>query len=311
MIINLTDTGTAAVQQAMSHARRNVGGASGLVFTLVVVAELGEFDRALAACLVAGREHPSRILLVTNGRARADRLDATIRAGEDAPGEIVSLKFHGQLQHHRDSVVLPLLLPDLPVIVWWPGRSPKAPGQDPIGRLGNRRITDAMGDPNPLRALEVRARNYCPGDTDLTWTRLTRWRGLLAAALDAYPMDVTRASVSAAPANAAGTLLAAWLSDRLDLPVTVDRGRPGIGITGVSLGAGEDDIKVVRTDGGLAVFSAPGLPQRLVALPRRDLNTLLVEELRRLGDDPIYAEAMSALVRRLDRAAERAQGRPA
>ncbi len=37
MIINLTDTGTAAVQQAMSKARRNVGGASGLVFTLVVV----------------------------------------------------------------------------------------------------------------------------------------------------------------------------------------------------------------------------------------------------------------------------------
>ncbi len=311
MIINLTDTGTAAVQQALSRARHNLGGASGLVFTLVVVAELAEYDRALAACLQAGREHPSRILLVTNGRARTDRLDASIRAGEDAPGEIVSLKFHGALQQHRDSVVLPLLLPDLPVIVWWPGRSPKTPGQDPVGRLGNRRITDAMGDPDPLSALEVRARNYCPGDTDLTWTRLTRWRGLLAAALDAYPMDVTRATVSAAPANAAGTLLAAWLSDRLDVPVTVDRQRPGVGITGVSLGGGEDEIRVVRTDGNLASFSAPGLPQRLVALPRRDLNTLLTEELRRLGDDPIYAEAMSSLVRRLDRAAERSQGTPA
>ncbi|HSK33590.1 MAG TPA: hypothetical protein VK903_08910, partial [Propionicimonas sp.] len=67
MIINLSDTGTADVQQAMSKARRNVGGASGLVFTLVVVAELSEYDRALDACLEAGREHPSRILLVTNG----------------------------------------------------------------------------------------------------------------------------------------------------------------------------------------------------------------------------------------------------
>lgn len=311
MIINLTDTGTAAVQQALSRARHNLGGASGLVFTLVVVAELAEYDRALEACLEAGREHPSRILLVTNGRARTDRLDASIRAGEDAPGEIVSLKFHGALRQHRDSVVLPLLLPDLPVIVWWPGCSPETPGQDPVGRLGNRRITDAMGDPDPVSALEVRARNYCPGDTDLTWTRLTRWRGLLAAALDAYPMDVTRATVSAAPENAAGTLLAAWLSERLDVPVTVDRQRPGVGITGVSLGGGEDEIRVVRTDGNLASFSAPGLPQRLVALPRRDLNTLLTEELRRLGDDPIYAEAMSSLVRRLDRAAERAQGQTA
>ncbi|MCC6495768.1 MAG: glucose-6-phosphate dehydrogenase assembly protein OpcA [Propionibacteriaceae bacterium] len=311
MIINLTDTGTAAVQQALSKARHNLGGTSGLVFTLVVVAELAEYDRALAACLQAGREHPSRILLVTNGRARTDRLDASVRAGEDAPGEIVSLKFHGALQQHRDSVVLPLLLPDLPVIVWWPGRSPKSPGQDPVGRLGTRRITDAMGDPDPIAALEVRARNYCPGDTDLTWTRLTRWRGLLAAALDAYPMDVTRATVSAAPENAAGTLLAAWLSERLDVPVAVDRQKPGVGITGVSLGTADDEIRVVRTDGNLASFSAPGLPKRLVALPRRDLTTLLAEELRRLSDDPIYAEAMSSLVRRLDRAAVRSKGRSA
>lgn len=311
MIINLTDTGTAAVQQAMARARHNLGGASGLVFTLVVVTELAEYDRALEACLQAGREHPSRILLVTNGRARADRLDAVVRAGEDAPGMFVSLKFHGVLQKHRDSVLLPLLLPDLPVIVWWPGRSPKAPAQDPIGRLGNRRITDAMGDPDPLAALEVRARYYCPGDTDLTWTRLTRWRGLLAAALDAYPMDVTRATVSAAPRNAAGTLLATWLSVRLDIPVLVEHQTRGVGITGVSLASGEDEILVQRTDGNLASFSAPGLPKRLVAVPRRDLNTLLAEELRRLSDDPIYAEAMSALVRRFDRAAERAQGRPA
>ena len=221
-------------------------------------------------------------------------------------GEVITCKFHGLLQQHRDTVVLPLLLPDLPVIVWWPGRSPKTPGLDPIGRLGSRRITDAMGAPDPVNALEVRARNYCPGDTDLTWTRLTRWRGLLAAALDAYPMVVGRAEVSAAPDNAAGSLLAAWLSERLDVPVQVERQRPGVGITGVVLASEDDDeIRVTRADGNMATFSAPGLPRRLVALPRRDLNTLLAEELRRLDDDPIYAEAMAGLVRRLDRAAER------
>ena len=311
MIVKLSTTNAAEVQQAIASARHHVGASSGLVFTLVVVAELSGYDRAMEACLEAGREHPSRILLLTNGRARADRMDAEVQAGEGAPGEIIALKFHGVLQKHRESVVLPLLLPDLPVIVWWPGRSPKAPGLDPIGRLATRRITDAMGDPDPVAALEVRARNYCAGDTDLTWTRITRWRGLLAAALDAYPMDVNRVGVSAAPANAAGALLAAWLSDRLDVPVTVDHGKPGPGITGVVLGSDDDEIRVTRTDGNLASFSAPGLPQRLVALPRRDLNTLLAEELRRLDDDPIYAEAMAALVRRLDKAAERGQGRSA
>jgi glucose-6-phosphate dehydrogenase assembly protein OpcA len=309
MIVNLPDTNAAEIQQGIAQARHNLGGTSGLVFTLVVVADLAGFDTVFDACMQAGREHPSRILLLVNGRARADRLDAQVQAGEGAPGEIITCKFHGTLQQHRESVVLPLLLPDLPVIVWWPGRSPQAPGVDPIGRLGTRRITDAMGDPNPVAALEVRARHYCPGDTDLTWTRLTRWRGLLAAALDAYPMEVTGATVSAAPENAAGTLLAAWLSDRLDVPVTVDRGRPGVGITGVVLSSDDDEIRVMRTDGNLAAFSAPGLPERLVALPRRDLNTLLAEELRRLEDDPIYAETMTALVKRLDRAATHGRGR--
>ncbi len=305
MIVNLTDTNVADLQQAISRARHNLGVASGMVFTLIVVAELAGYDRALEACLDAGREHPSRILLVTNGRARADRLDASVRAGEDVPGEILTLKFHGELSRHRDTVILPLLLPDLPVIVWWPGRSPQSPGSDPIGRLGDRRITDAMGDPDPIKALEVRARNYCPGDTDLTWTRLTKWRGLLAAALDAYPIGVTGASVSAAPENSAAVLLAAWLSDRLDVPVAVDRHRAGVGITGVVLHAAEGDIGVVRADGSLASFSAPGLPQRLVALPHRDLNALISEELRRLDDDAIYAETMAALVKRFDRAAAR------
>jgi len=301
MIVQLTDTNAAALQEQLGQLRHRLGGISGVVFTLVVVVDQGDYDRAMAAVVDTALEHPSRILLVTNGRARADRLDASIRAGEDAPGEIVTLKFHGELRKHRDSVVLPLLLPDLPVIVWWSGCSPVAPASDQLGRLGTRRITDAMGDPDPLAALEVRARNYCPGDTDLTWTRLTRWRGLLAAALDAYPMNVTRATVGAAPDNAAASLLAAWLGDRLNVGVAVTR-HPGVGITEVTLGAETDEIRVARTDGNLAVISAPGLPERLVALPRRDLNTLLTEELRRMDDDPIYAEAMAALVRRLDRA---------
>lgn len=301
MIVHLADTNAAALQQQLEQARRRLGATSGMVFTLVVVAELRDYDRVLDICVRAGREHPSRILLLTDGRARADRLDATIMMGEDAPGEIISCKFHGALRKHRDTVVLPLLLPDLPVIAWWPGRSPVAPAGDPVGRLATRRITDAMGDPDPIAALEVRARNYCPGDTDLTWTRLTRWRALLAAALDAYPLAVSSASVSAVPGNAAGNLLAAWLIDRLDVPVTLDRNPDGVGITAVTLTDGTNQIQIKRTDGNLASFMAPGMPQRLVALPRRDRTELLAEELRRLDDDPIFAEAMAELVRRLDR----------
>jgi len=300
MIKKFTGTNTAEIQRAIDSGRHELGTTSGMVLTLIVVAELDKFDQALAACVQSGREHPSRIVLLTDGLARADRLDASVRLGEDAPGEIVTLRFHGALRQHRESVVLPLLLPDLPVVVWWPGASPASPGLDPIGRLGTRRITDAMGAPDPIEALEVRARNYCPGDTDLTWTRLTRWRGLLAASLDAFPMEIESVEVRAAPGNAAGHLLGAWLSDRLGLPVRVDHGGLGRGINFVVLSGSDGEIRVERTDGNLAVFAAPGLPERVVALPRRDLNTLLTEELRRLDDDLIYAESMAALVRRLD-----------
>src|SRR5690606_13008281 len=123
----------------------------------------------------------------------------------------------------------------------------------------------------PIATLVERARNYSPGDTDLVWTRLTRWRGLLASAVDYYPSRIRRATVRAAAGNAAGMLLAAWLDDRLDVEVTLDEDPGGIGITGVLLETEAGDISLGRTDGTMAAFSAPGVPRRLVALPRRDL----------------------------------------
>ena len=44
---------------------------------------------------------------------------------------------------HPDSVVLPLLLPDSPVVVWWPTEAPADPAEDPLGKLAQRRITDS------------------------------------------------------------------------------------------------------------------------------------------------------------------------
>ena len=82
-------------------------------------------------------------------------------------------------------MVMPLLLPDAPVVAWWPG---EAPGGAVDGRRSagwpQRRITDALSAKNPVKAFEQRRANHAAGDTDLAWTRLTHWRALLAAALD-------------------------------------------------------------------------------------------------------------------------------
>ena len=120
-------------------------------------------------------------------------LDAEVRVGEGIPGEAVLLRLHGELAKVPESVVTPLLLPDSPVIVWWPGGGPKVPADDPLGRLGRRRVTDAAATRRASVDFTARAEGYQPGDTDFAWTRLTPWRALMAAALDQYPTKVTGA----------------------------------------------------------------------------------------------------------------------
>lgn len=301
MIIELNDTTAAAISSAMIKARRSAGSpAMGMVLTMIVVTDQRGFSRAMEASQDAGREHPSRILVVVTGTSGRPGLDAELRIGDGTPGEMIVLRMSGPLADHPDSVVLPLLLPDTPVVVWWPGKSPLHPGEDPLGKLATRRITDAMGSPNPLRALRDRSANHSAGDSDLTWTRLTAWRALLAAALDQYPAHITAACVEAARDNAPANLMAAWLENRLDLPVR-RKNSHGPGITAVRLTTAAGDISLVREDGLMAKFHVPGRPVRLVALKRRSINELISEELRRMDADEIFEQATAKLLERTQR----------
>ncbi len=303
MIIELQNTNASQIGQRILTARGRVGVPTGLVFTMIVVAAECDMEEVLAASIDAGQEHPSRILVIHDADGET-RLDARLRVGGEVPGDIVELTFGGELPQHRASAVLPLLLPDSPVVAWWPGAAPAVPGDDQIGRLAQRRITDAMGAADPIPALVGRAHSRATGDIDLVWTRLTRWRGLLAAAVEQYPSPIHDAVVQATPGNAAGELLAAWLESRLELQVRLTEVRGDYGIMGVVLGTDAGEIRLTRTDGSMASFSAPGVPGRLVALPRRDLNALITEELRRLEDDPAYSAAMTTLATRWDAATE-------
>jgi glucose-6-phosphate dehydrogenase assembly protein OpcA len=189
------------------------------------------------------------------------------------------------------------LLPDSPVVVWWPAKAPADPAEDPLGRLARRRITDAAAVPTgKAKAMLAQCHAYAPGNTDLAWTRITPWRALLAAALDQSREKVTHASVTGERISPSADLLSAWLADRLK--VTVDRhSSDGPGITRVVLTSKSGDTSLVRTDGKLATLSSPGQPDRPVALKRRDLDELLSEELRRLDPDDVYARTVKKLAR--------------
>lgn len=293
MNIDLADTSIRHIQSSLRQARHLMGGpAVGMVLTLVIVTdESAQYD-AVRAANEAARENPCRVLTVISrdSRGSSSRLDAEIRMGETGPGETVLLRMYGPLAEHADSVVVPLLVPDAPVVTWWPGNAPVQPGTDPLGVLAQRRITDSYAARDRLGTLARLAENYQPGDTDFAWTRLTPWRTLLAAALDSGFAEITAGRVVAEPDSPSAELLAAWLSLRLGVPVARQFSE-GPGLTEVTLTTVEGDISLTRPDGRVATLSRPGQPDRQVALPRRPMAELLAEELRRLDPDEVYHES--------------------
>ncbi|MBQ0987047.1 glucose-6-phosphate dehydrogenase assembly protein OpcA [Streptomyces sp. F63] len=296
MNIDLTDTTSSQINSSLVQARRAAGSpAVGMVLTLIIVTDEGNHYDALRSARQASQEHPSRILVVIRrpGRSPRDRklarLDAEVRVGgETGTSETVLLRLHGELAHHAHSVVLPLLLPDTPVVVWWPEDAPAHPNEDLLGKLAARRITDASATEDPVSTLALRAETYTPGDTDLAWTRITPWRSVLAAALDQRHAPVESAVVEGEAYNPSSELLALWLADRLKVPVA-RKVSAGPGLTAVRLTTGEGEVCLHRADGSLAALKMPGQPDRHVALQRRETSELIAEELRRLDPDEAYA----------------------
>ncbi|MFI8067481.1 MULTISPECIES: glucose-6-phosphate dehydrogenase assembly protein OpcA [unclassified Streptomyces] len=299
MKIDLTDTTASKINKALVQGRRAIGTpAVGMVLTMVIVTDEENAYDAIKAAEEASHEHPSRTLVVIKRHARTPRdrtnshLDAEVRVGADAgTGETVVLRTYGEVSEHADSVVLPLLLPDAPVVVWWPVEAPENPAKDPLGALAQRRITDLYAVENPLDVLATRVRSYAPGDTDLAWTRLTPWRSMLAAALDQARAEIISGAVEAEADNPAAELLARWLEARLK--VKIDRVvTAGPVVTAVRLGTANGEVVIDRPEGPLATLSLPGQPSRTLALKVRTTSELIAEELRRLDADEMYAVAL-------------------
>ncbi|GAA4679927.1 glucose-6-phosphate dehydrogenase assembly protein OpcA [Pseudonocardia yuanmonensis] len=302
MIVDLPSSTTSAVNKKLVELRERGGVlALGRVLTLVVVTDDGAaIENAIEAANTASREHPCRVIVLARGQRRAAaRLDAQIRVGGDAgASEVIVLRGYGALAGGEAGagMVMPLLLPDAPVVAWWPEEAPTVPAEDPIGQLAQRRITDALSSKNPVKAFEQRRAHHVAGDTDLTWTRLTQWRALLAAALDFPPHDeVTGALVAGEQVSPSTDLLAGWLVTRLGVKVKRSPASRGQGMSLVRLTRASGPVELVRPDGKTATLSQPGQPDRMIALARRGVPDCLAEELRRLDPDDTYGEALAGV----------------
>ena len=149
-----------------------------MVLTLVIVTD--EERRSTTRCGPPARRPASTPRASSSsssaGPRTESRLDAEVRSSATPdPARRSCCGMYGELADHAESVVVPLLLPDAPVVVWWPGEAPGRPGRGPAGRAGPA--------PGHRRGRQRRRRKdaadrwphgYQPGDTDLAWTRATR-----------------------------------------------------------------------------------------------------------------------------------------
>ena len=301
MIVDLPDTTTSALSKALVKIREEGGAvALGRVLTLVIAATLGEEEEAIEAANDASREHPMRVIVLSRRaepREEDARLDGQIRVGGDAgASEVIVLRAYGAAASDEEGLVTSLLLPDAPVVVWWPGHAPEAPSRSSLGRIAQRRITDAAESSDPVGALRTLGANYHPGDTDFAWTRLTLWRAQLAAVLDQPPYEpVTAVTVSGAANSPSTELLAAWLQLQLQVPVDLETTSPSLGssgIHGVRLEREGGAIDLERSLPNVATLVQPNQPTHDISLPRRSLRDCLAEELRRLDPDDLFGEVV-------------------
>jgi glucose-6-phosphate dehydrogenase assembly protein OpcA len=169
------------------------------VLNLVVVAGPRETAERCAATIeaTAGR-HPSRSLILSalddEGRPG---LDATIQtvavataAGADQTGaETIYVTVHGETSHHLASIIVPLLVHDLPVALWWP-RDPQFSSHraDRLLPIADRLIVDGSSwsgdglDRLAAMALATQGRRLVVADFALL--RQARWREALASVYD-------------------------------------------------------------------------------------------------------------------------------
>jgi glucose-6-phosphate dehydrogenase assembly protein OpcA len=302
-VTTLWDTTGSDVVRALEAERRSAGAlAFGLALTLVVVTDQESVAQAEAAAKAAASAHPCRILLVVRRHLEAPepRLDAEVLiGGRLGPGEAVVMRMFGRLALHAESVVLPLLAPDAPVVTWWHGAMPDKIAYDPLGVFADRRVTESAYSNDPMAALHQRALDYAPGDTDLSWARTTNWRALVAAAFDSLSATPKSATVVGAETPPTA-LLVGWLRSKLGIDVhhTVSRAGSGREIQEVSFELSENgapaQLSIKRLDERSAVITRSDQADRVMPLAPRDLGDLLAEDVRRLDADEVFAEALSS-----------------
>jgi glucose-6-phosphate dehydrogenase assembly protein OpcA len=299
VIISLPNTNIAKILKSLQKAREEGGAvALGRVLTLVITTTSDKLEKVIVAANQASREHPMRIIVINEvpeGYSQSN-LDAELRLGGDAgASEVIILNAIDDLVVDPQGLINGLLLPDAPMVAWWPDSAPHNMAATSLGEVAGHRIADTINGSNPVELLRTLAGSYQPGDVDLGWTRITQWRALFASTLDLERSAVTSAVVRGARGNSAPILLAAWFRSELNVPVTLELGERDVrgNILYSAIETASGTISIERTEPEVGLITQPGQPTHVISLPLRGLGDCLAEELRRLDEDVVFGRVLT------------------
>jgi glucose-6-phosphate dehydrogenase assembly protein OpcA len=233
-------------------------------------AALDEVNQVLGEITSA---HPCRVIVMLAERDEADQdiemfvsAHCLVQAGGDHKnlcGEQVTLKARGRFTVELPSAAVPLIVPDLPIFLWWRD-APRLHDQifADLSRAADRVVIDSADFGRPyedvleLVALLKRRRAEQAAISDLNWARLTSWRTFLASFYDvedyrAALRSVNRVRIEYVPHSLApdviapkALILAGWLASRLGWQVA-----PGQSLTQGEQGGASPAVVTFEKDG--------------------------------------------------------------
>jgi glucose-6-phosphate dehydrogenase assembly protein OpcA len=221
--------------------------------------------------------HPSRTLLLVPRPDEPDGLDAQVSircfpVGNRAIcGEVIELTLRGHLARAPASIVLPLLISDLPVFVRWRGRPVwDSPEFEQLIGIVDRLIVDSTEWTDlPGAYQELMELFPTVVVSDIAWERTERWRSLLASL---WPGIANVRTVRVHGTAAQGHLMAGWLRSRLGHPVELELDE-------------RERLEGIDLDGEPAEFPPGDVP---------NASDVLSAQLDRFTRDRIYEEAVRA-----------------
>ncbi|HYI13602.1 MAG TPA: glucose-6-phosphate dehydrogenase assembly protein OpcA [Thermoanaerobaculia bacterium] len=286
-----------------------------------------EHARATQVLALASAAVPQRTIVVQADPDGSAEIESWISAnchlvggGRQVCSEEVVIRAAGERVHHVPPLVKALLLPDMPVAVWWVGDLPRDHHDyaETLLEPADRLIVDSaqFNGADDLELVSRIAEQTTTAPADLNWARLEEWRAATASLFDPAPMRerlaairslrVTSGGDGSFGATAGALLYVAWMSAQLKADIAFELVSAGeaAGIASVEIEFNDGTKGMIQREAsrGVVVAHSDATPAAQLDCIARvlasDTEDLIVRLLKRPEADKVYLKTLK-IARRL------------